>query len=889
MAFENYNDFDPQETREWQEAVDVVVERVGPERATYLLHKAVEEAYRTGAEAPDTTRTPYVNTIPPHKEAKLPGDEALLQRLIAYLRWNAMAMVVRANKKPAEPGGHIASYQSSAVMYEVGFNHFWHAPTESHGGDIIYVQGHCAPGIYARAYLEGRLTEEQLENFRLEVDGKGISSYPHPYLMPDFWQVSTVSMGLGPIMAIYQARFMKYLHNRGLADTEGRKVWAFLGDGEMDEPQSQGAISLAHREKLDNLIFVINCNLQRLDGPVRGNSKIVQELEGNFRGAGWNVIKCLWGSGWDELLAKDTQGLLRKRMEECVDGEYQNFKAKGGGYIREHFFGKYPELKEMVSHLSDDDIYYKLVRGGHDPQKVYAAYHAAVNTKDKPSVLLMKTVKGYGMGEGGEGQNITHQKKKLGEDNLRHFHQRFGLPFSDEQVTKAAFFKPPEDSDEMQFLHGQRKALGGYLPQRQRNGDLLKAPPLDMFKQVLADTGERTMSTTMALVRIMVSLARDKTLGPRLTPIVADESRTFGMEGMFRQIGIYAPEGQKYVPMDAEEIMPYREDQKGQILQEGINEDGAMSSWIAVATSYSNHGVSMIPFYVYYSMFGFQRIGDLAWAAGDMLARGFLIGGTSGRTTLNGEGLQHQDGHSQLFAQFIPNCMAYDPTFHYEVAVIVRDGLKRMYEDQENVFYYITTLNENYHHPALPDGAEEGIIKGMYPFSKAKTKGKGPRVQLLGCGSILNEVIAAVDLLRDDWGVAADVWSCPSFNELARDGQAVKRWNRLHPGETPRKSYVEQCLEDTEGPVIASTDYIRLFAEQVRPFVPRRYEVLGTDGFGRSDSREALRRHFEVDRHYVTLAALQALVDDGKLKSGKVRDAIAKYGIDPEKPNPLYA
>lgn len=889
MAFDDYNDFDPQETREWQEAVDVVVERVGPERATYLLHKAVEEAYRTGAEAPDTTRTPYVNTIPPHKEAKLPGDAALLQRLIAYLRWNAMAMVVRANKKPAEPGGHIASYQSSAVMYEVGFNHFWQAPSNGHGGDIIYVQGHCAPGIYARAFLEGRLSEEQLENFRLEVDGKGISSYPHPYLMPDFWQVSTVSMGLGPIMAIYQARFMKYLQNRGLADTEGRKVWAFLGDGEMDEPQSQGAIALASREKLDNLIFVINCNLQRLDGPVRGNGKIVQELEGNFRGAGWNVIKCLWGSGWDELLAKDTKGLLRQRMEECVDGEYQNFKVKGGGYIREHFFGKYPELKEMVAHMSDDDIYYKLIRGGHDPQKVYAAYHAAVNTKDKPSVLLMKTVKGYGMGEGGEGQNITHQKKKLGEDNLRYFQKRFDLPFSDEQVTAAAFIKPPAESAEMQFLHAQRQALGGYLPQRQRNGDRLEAPPLEMFKQVLADTGERTMSTTMAMVRIMVSLARDKTLGPRLTPIVADESRTFGMEGMFRQIGIYAPEGQKYVPMDAEEIMPYREDQKGQILQEGINEDGAMSSWIAAATSYSNHGVTMIPFYIYYSMFGFQRVGDLAWAAGDMLARGFLIGGTSGRTTLNGEGLQHQDGHSQLFAQFIPNCMAYDPTFHYEVAVIVRDGLKRMYEEQQDVFYYITTMNENYRHPALPEGAEEGIIKGMYRFSQAKGKAKAPRVQLLGCGSILNEVIAAAELLRDDWGVAADVWSCPSFNELARDGQAVKRWNRLHPGETPRKSYVEQCLEGTEGPVIASTDYIRMFAEQIRPFVPRRYEVLGTDGFGRSDSREALRRHFEVDRHYVVLAALQALVDEGKFKSGKVRDAIAKYGIDPEKPNPLYA
>ena len=885
MAYEQYRDEDPQETGEWQESIDVVVEREGAARARYLLHKAVEKAYEAGAEPPDTTRTPYLNTIPRSQEAPLPDDLELQQRLLAYIRWNAMAMVVRANKKPAEPGGHIASFQSSAVMYEVGFNHFWHAPTDSHGGDIIYYQGHCAPGMYARAFLEGRLTEEQLENFRVEVDGKGISSYPHPYLMPEFWQVSTVSMGLGPLMAIYQARFMKYLHHRGLADTAGRKVWAFLGDGEMDEPESQGAIALAAREKLDNLVFVINCNLQRLDGPVRGNSKIVQELEGNFRGAGWNVIKVLWGGGWDELLAKDHKGLLRKRMEECIDGEYQNFKAKGGGYIREHFFGKYPELKEMVAHMSDDDIYYGLIRGGHDFHKVYAGYHAAVNTADKPSLLLMKTVKGYGMGEAGEGQNITHQKKKLGEDHLVYFQKRFKLDISDEQVKKAAFIKPPEDSPEMQYLHAKRKALGGYLPQRRLQGDVLKAPPLEMFKQVLGDTGERTMSTTMAVVRIMVALARDKTLGPRLTPIVADESRTFGMEGMFRQIGIYAPEGQKYTPMDAQDIMPYREDQKGQILQEGINEDGAMSSWIAAATSYSNHGVSIIPIYIYYSMFGFQRIGDLAWAAGDMLARGFLIGGTSGRTTLNGEGLQHQDGHSQLMAQTIPNCISYDPTFHFEVAVIMRDGLKRMYEDQENVFYYLTTLNENYPHPALPEGAEEGILKGMYCLTRGE--GKGPRVQLLGCGSILNEVRAAAALLADDFGVVADIWSCPSFNELARDGNAAARWNLTHPGETPRRSYVEQCLADTEGPVIASTDYMKLFAEQIRPFVPRRYRVLGTDGFGRSDSREALRRHFEVDRYYVTVAALSALVDEGQKKAKDVQQAIQQYGLDPAKPDPL--
>ncbi|MDX1655138.1 MAG: pyruvate dehydrogenase (acetyl-transferring), homodimeric type, partial [Candidatus Competibacteraceae bacterium] len=762
-----------------------------------------------------------------------------------------------------------------------------HAPTEKHGGDLIYSQGHCTPGIYSRAFLEGRLSEEQLENFRLEVDGKGISSYPHPYLMPDFWQFSTVSMGLGPIMGIYQARLMKYLHNRGLLNTEGRKVWVFLGDGEMDEPESQGAIALATREKLDNLIFVVNCNLQRLDGPVRGNSKIVQELEGNFRGAGWNVIKNLWGSGWDDLLARDDKGLLRKRMDECIDGEYQNFKAKGGAYIREHFFGKYPELKEMVAHMTDDDIYYKLVRGGHDFQKVFASYHAAVNSKDRPTVILSKTVKGYGMGIAGEGQNITHQQKKLGEDHLRYFRQRFNVNIPEEAVTKADFIKPPENSPEMKYLRERRQALGGYLPQRRRNGDTLKAPDLSMFQQVLTDTGERTMSTTMALVRIMVALTRDKQLGPRLVPIVADESRTFGMEGMFRQIGIYAPEGQKYEPMDAKDIMPYREDQKGQILQEGINEAGAMSSWVAAATSYSNHGLSLIPIYIYYSMFGFQRIGDLAWAAGDMLARGFLIGGTSGRTTLNGEGLQHQDGHTQPFAQFIPNCISYDPTFHYEVAVIFRDGMKRMYQDQENVFYYITTLNENYHHPAMPEGCEEGIIKGMYSFKKSQ--GKGPKVQLLGCGSILNEVIEGAELLEQDFGVAADIWSCPSFNELARDGQDVERWNLLHPDQKPRKSYVEQCLEGSEGPVVASTDYIRMFSEQIRPFVPRAYHTLGTDGFGRSDSRQALRRHFEVDRHYVALTALKALADEGKIKKDKVLEALKKYQIDPEKVAPRLA
>jgi len=895
-----YVDLDPQETAEWQEAIDVVVERVGAERARHLLQKTIEKAFESGIEPPDM-HTPYVNTIPVAQQPVYPGNLELERHILRALRWNATAMVVRANRKPASPGGHIASFQSSAIMYEVGYNHFWKGHDHPNGSDMLFIQGHTAPGTYARAFVEGRITEEQLENFRIEAGGKGISSYPHPYLMPNFWQFSTVSMGLGPIMAIYQARFLKYLENRELTKksenhAEGRKVWAFLGDGEMDEPQSQGAIALASREKLDNLVFVVNCNLQRLDGPVRGNSKIVQELEGNFRGAGWNVIKVLWGSGWDRLLDDPQYGqLLRKLMMECIDGEYQNFKNKGGAYIRERFFGKYPELKAMVADMTDEQIYYDLMRGGHDQEKVYAAYHNAVTTVGRPTVILMHTVKGYGMGEAGEGMNISHQQKKLSSDQLLKLRDRFNIPVSEQQVEGAEFYKPAADSPEMQYLHERRQALGGYLPNRPQNFETLPIPDLSIFDALLKDTGERTMSTTMAMVRVMVAIARHKELGPRLVPIVPDEARTFGMEGMFRQVGIYSPEGQKYEPEDANDIMPYKESSKGQLLEEGINEDGAMSSWIAASTSYANNHKMMIPFYIFYSMFGFQRVGDLAWAAGDMLARGFLVGGTSGRTTLNGEGLQHQDGHSQLFAGFIPNCKSYDPTFAYEVAVIVHDGMKRMYQDGENVFYYLTTLNENYAMPAMPEGAEAGIIRGMYRLQTAAGKAAN-RVQLLGCGSILREVMAAAELLQADWGVAADIWATPSLNELARDGAACARWNLLHPDQEERKPWVTQCLEGQQGPVIASTDYIRSFAEQIRAYVPGDYHVLGTDGFGRSDSRDALRSHFEVDRYYVTVAALKALADqqktsqaNGNITVKTVLEALAKYGIDPEKPNPLYA
>jgi pyruvate dehydrogenase E1 component len=881
-------DLDPMETREWIDALRAILEIQGPVRAHFLLEKLVAEARRNGAYLPYSANTAYVNTIPPEHQERSPGNRELEERISSIVRWNAAAIVLRANKESSELGGHIASYQSAATLYDMGFDHFWHAPHEgnggSHGGDLVFIQGHSSPGIYARAFLEGRFTEEHLDHFRQEVDGKGLSSYPHPWLMPTFWQFPTVSMGLGPLMAIYQARFMKYLQGRGLAEIDGRKVWAFMGDGEMDEPESLGAISLAGREKLDNLIFVINCNLQRLDGPVRGNGKIIQELEADFRGAGWNVIKVIWGSNWDPLLAKDKNGILLKRMEECVDGDYQTFKAKNGAYVREYFFGKNPELRDMVADMSDDDIW-RLTRGGHDPVKVYAAYAAAVKHQGQPTVILAKTIKGYGMGEAGEGQNITHQQKKMAFAEVRAFRDRFHVPVPDDQLGEVPYYKPPEDSEEMRYLKERRAALGGSLPARRTKSVSLQAPPLSAFEAQLKSTEGREISTTMAFVRVLNTLLRDKNIGKHVVPIVPDESRTFGMEGMFRQYGIYSEVGQLYRPEDADQLMYYREDRRGQLLQEGINEPGAMSSWIAAATSYSTHNVPMIPFYIFYSIFGFQRVGDLAWAAGDMRCRGFLIGGTAGRTTLNGEGLQHEDGHSHIFSSVIPNCVSYDPTFSYEVAVIVQDGLRRMVQEQEDIFYYITVMNENYAHPAMPEGAEQGILKGMYLFRGDDTK-KGPRVQLLGSGTILREVIAGADLLKQDFGVAADVWSCPSFTELRHEGLAVERWNLLHPTEPRKQSYVETCLEGHAGPVVASTDYIKTFADQIRPFIPRRYRVLGTDGFGRSDYRKKLRRFFEVDRHYVAVAALKALAEDGEVPAERVDEAIKKYGIDPEKPNP---
>ena len=886
MTSKKVNDLDPQETLEWIEAIEAVVERDGLERAQFLLRQLADNAVLSGAGSPYSANTPYLNTIPPELEVRSKGDQELEHKIRSIIRWNAAVMVMRANRDSSDLGGHIASFASSATLYDVGFNHFWQAAGKDHGGDLVFFQGHSAPGIYARAFVEGRLTEEQMDNFRRESDGKGVPSYPHPWLMKDFWQFPTVSMGLGPIMAIYQARFLKYLHNRGLADTTGRKVWAFLGDGETDEPQSLGAIGLASRENLDNLIFVINCNLQGLDGPVRGNGKIIQELEGDFRGAGWNVIKVIWGSYWDPLLAKDTEGFLRKRMDEAIDGEYQAFKAKGGAYTRAHFFGKYPELLEMVSNMSDEDIW-RLNRGGHDPHKIYAAYHSAVSHTGQPSVILAKTVKGYGMGGSGEAINITHSQKKMKMDDLKSFRDRFQVPISDKEVEQMSFYRPPDDAPELEYLKQCRTALGGHLPARRTKGDSLDIPALTIFERLLQETGEREISTTQALVQAMTLLCKDKNIGQRVVPIVPDEARTFGMEGMFRQIGIYAHEGQKYEPVDRDQLMYYKENQSGQLLEEGITEDGAMSSWIASATAYSNSGMQMIPFYIFYSMFGFQRIGDLVWAAGDMQARGFLIGATSGRTTLNGEGLQHEDGHSQIMAGNVPNCVSYDPTFSHELMVIMQNGMERMFKKQENVFYYITTMNENYSHPGLSKGQEKNIVKGMYLLQKGK-KGK-TRVQLLGSGSILREAIAAADLLSADFKVEADIWSCTSFNQLKRDGDDVSRWNMLHPDKKPKMSHVEKCLLDTDGPVVAATDYVKLFADQIRAYVPRSYSVLGTDGFGRSDSRQALRKHFEVDRYYIAVASLNALMEDGSVSFKTVNGAIKKYGIDPNKNNPLMS
>ena len=885
------------ETQEWLEALEAVLDREGPERAHFLLERLIDLARRSGAHIPFLANTAYVNTIPPGLEPAHPGNLALEERIRSYIRWNAMAMVVKANKHaPADGGdlgGHIASFASLATMIGCGQNHFWHAESEGHGGDLIYFQGHTSPGMYGRAYLEGRLDEEQLDNFRQEVGGKGLPSYPHPKLMPEFWQFPTVSMGLGPLMAIYQARFLKYLHARGIADTSNRKVWVFCGDGEMDEPESLGAISLAAREKLDNLIFVVNCNLQRLDGPVRGNGKIIQELEGEFRGSGWNVIKLIWGGYWDPLLARDKEGILRRVMEECVDGEYQAYKANDGAYVREHFFGKHPKLLEMVSRMSDEDIW-RLNRGGHDPHKVYAAFDAASKHAGQPTVILAKTIKGYGMGHIGQAKNPTHQQKKLDMGAVREFRDRFNIPVPDDKIESLPYFKPAADSPEMKYLHERRQALGGYLPHRRTKADEhFAAPKLEAFKAVLEPTAEgREISTTQAFVRILNQILRDKDLSPRVVPILADESRTFGMEGLFRQIGIYAHEGQKYTPVDKDQVMYYREAADGQLLQEGINEAGAFSSWIAAATSYSTNNRIMIPFYIYYSMFGFQRIGDLAWAAGDMQARGFLLGGTAGRTTLNGEGLQHEDGHSHIMSALIPNCVSYDPTFGHELAVIIQNGMKRMIEDQENVYYYITVMNENYPQPGLTAGDEEGIIRGMYKLKTAGTDKDKLRVQLMGSGTILREVLAGQELLLNDWGVASDVWSVTSFTELRRDGLDCERQRLLRPEEKNLPvPYVTQQLAKTTGPVIVSTDYVKLFGDQIRPYIPagRTFTVLGTDGFGRSDFRSKLREHFEVDRHFVVLAALRSLADEGLVPAAKVAEAIKKYGIDINKANPHHA
>ncbi|MCL5050534.1 pyruvate dehydrogenase (acetyl-transferring), homodimeric type [Aliidiomarina maris] len=890
MAEHEKNDIDQQETLEWLEALEGVLEAEGPKRAHFLLEELIDKARRSGAYLPYKPTTAYLNTIPVSQEPVMPGDHSMESRIRAAIRWNALAMVLRASKKELELGGHISSFASSAMLYDVGFNHFFRAPTEEDGGDFLFIQGHVSPGIYARAFLEGRLTEAQLDKFRQEVDGDGLSSYPHPKLMPDFWQFPTVSMGLGPIQAIYLARFLKYLTDRGIKDCSKQRVYCFLGDGEVDEPESLGAIGLATREGLDNLTFIVNCNLQRLDGPVRGNGKIIQELEGTFRGAGWEVIKVIWGRYWDPLLYRDTEGKLAQVMEESVDGEYQNYKAKGGAYTREHFFGKYPETKEMVANLSDEDIW-RLNRGGHDPVKVYAAYHKAANTKGRPQVILAKTVKGYGMGQAGEGKNVAHQVKKMDMDAIKHFRDRFNIPIKDEDLESMPYYSFPEDSEEYKYMKARREKLGGFMPVRRKDSDKeMEIPSLKAFEAVTKGSGEREISTTMAFVRVLTAMLKDKKIGQRVVPIIPDEARTFGMEGLFRQVGIYAHQGQKYTPQDADQVAYYREDKKGQVLQEGINELGALASWVAAGTSYSLNNEPMIPVYIYYSMFGPQRVGDLVWAAGDSQTRGFLIGGTAGRTTLNGEGLQHQDGHSLILFNTVPNCISYDPTYGYEVAVIVQDGLRRMYEQNENVFYYITVMNENYQQPEMPEGAEEGILRGIYKLDEKKAKKAEGHVRLLGSGTILQQVREAAAILEQDYNVSSTVFSATSFNELARDGQDVSRFNMLNPTKKAKKAYLTEVLETTgQGPVIAATDYMKLYADQVRAWVPAPYRVLGTDGFGRSDSRANLRRHFEVNAHYIVVAALAELAEAGDIDKKVVAQAIKDFDIDADKLNPLYA
>ncbi len=882
-------DIDPTETKEWLDAFTAVLEEVGPERATYLLRKLLDHARAKRVPLPPVLNTPYCNTISLAEQPQFPGNLEVEARLSALVRWNALAMVVRANRDNPDLGGHIATYSSAADLFEVGYNHFFRAGQD---GDVVYFQPHSATGVYARAYLEGRLTEEHLANYRRETGGKGLSSYCHPWLMPSFWQFPTGSMGLGPLKAIYQARFMRYLEDRGLLQTAGRKVWCFPGDGEMDEPESMAGLALAGRESLDNLVFVVNCNLQRLDGPVRGNGSIIQELEGLFAGAGWHVIKVLWGSDWDSLFLRDTEGMILKRLHETVDGEFQKYAATDGQFNREHFFNKYPELQALVAHLSNDDID-RLKRGGHDPVKIYAAYHAAVSQRGRPTVILAQTKKGYGMGQWGEGKMTTHQQKKMDDEALRAFRDRFALSISDEDVSALRFFKPGEDSPEMKYMHARRQALGGYIPARKAKSESLSVPALSVFSKLLEGTGEREQSTTMVFVQMLAQLLRDKSFGKHIVPIVADEARTFGMQSLFRQVAIYSPIGQLYEPEDRDELLYYKETKDGQILEEGISEAGAISSWIAAATSYSAHGVPMLPFYIFYSCFGFQRIGDLIWAAADSRARGFLLGATAGRTTLSGEGLQHEDGSSHLLFSTVPNCVAYDPCFGYEVTTIVQDGMRRMMEAQEDIFYYITVMNENYAHPVMPKGLEDGILKGMYRLREAGGSGReaggGRReeaVQLLGSGTILREVLAAAELLEKDWKISADVWSVTSFTELRRDGLAAERWNRLHPGQKPRKTWVEECLDKTSGPIIASTDYMRTVPDLIRTWMPRKYITLGTDGFGRSDSRAALRSFFEVDRYHVTVAALNALADEGSVDRKLVKKAIEKYAVRTDTPNP---
>ncbi|MGM0525272.1 MAG: pyruvate dehydrogenase (acetyl-transferring), homodimeric type [Pseudomonadota bacterium] len=890
MSEELNKDVDQQETHEWLDALEGVLDAEGPDRAHFLLEQLIDKARRNGAYLPYRPTTSYLNTIPASQEPTMPGNQTMESRIRSAIRWNAVMMVLRASQKGEELGGHIASFASSAMLYDVGFNHFFRAPNEKDGGDFLFIQGHASPGIYGRAFIEGRLTEEQLNNFRQEVEGKGLPSYPHPNLMPDFWQFPTVSMGLGPIQAIYLARFLKYLTDRGIKDCSNQRVYCFLGDGETDEPESLGAISLASREELDNLTFVINCNLQRLDGPVRGNGKIIQELEGTFRGAGWEVIKVIWGRYWDPLLYRDTEGKLRQLMEETVDGDYQNFKAKGGKYTRENFFGKYPETEEMVANLSDEDIW-RLNRGGHDPVKVYSAYHKAANTEGRPQVILAKTVKGYGMGSAGEGKNIAHQVKKMDMDAIKHLRDRFNIPFKDEELEDLPYYKFDDESDEMKYMKERRDSLCGYMPVRRKESDVeLELPALKAFDAVLKGSGDREISSTMAFVRVLTALLKDKKIGKRIVPIIPDEARTFGMEGLFRQVGIYTHHGQKYTPQDADQVAYYREDKKGQVIQEGINELGAMASWVAAGTSYSLNNEPMIPFYIYYSMFGFQRVGDLVWAAGDSQTRGFLIGGTAGRTTLNGEGLQHQDGHSLVHFGTVPNCISYDPTYGYEIAVIVHDGLKRMFGDQENVFYYLTVMNENYHQPEMPEGVEEGILKGIYVLDNVKAKKKAKAdVQLLGSGTILEQVREAANILATDYDVNSTVYSVTSFNELARDGLDTDRHNMLNPEKDPKEAYITKAMKKAKGPAVAATDYMKLYADQVRAWVPTSYRVLGTDGFGRSDSRANLRKHFEVNPQYIVVAALKELADAGDIDKKVVAKAIKDFDIDVEKLNPRNA